>query len=152
MKNMKINHAQKGFTLIELMIVVAIIGILAAIAIPQYQDYIARSQTTRVLGEISAGKTAAEESLSRGVFPNSAGALGLTSSNLMLNDVPTVAFASGDSGGGYILAEFGGDASAIITGKKIEIERDSAGNWVCTTDLTVANGYIPASCANGTTN
>ena len=43
--------AQKGFTLIELMIVIAIIGILAAIAIPQYQNYIARSQVTRAMGE-----------------------------------------------------------------------------------------------------
>ncbi len=152
MKNIQMNHAQKGFTLIELMIVVAIIGILAAIAIPQYQDYVARSQVTRVLGEISAGKTAVEESLSRGSFPNTAAAIGLTSSNLMNGDVPTVAFSSSGSGAGYIVATFGQDASAIITTKKIQITRDSQGNWVCTTDLTVANGYIPASCENGTVN
>ena len=57
MKNIQINHAQKGFTLIELMIVVAIIGILAAIAIPQYQDYIARSQVNRVMAESGSLKT-----------------------------------------------------------------------------------------------
>lgn len=58
--------AQKGFTLIELMIVVAIIGILAAIAIPQYQDYTARTQVTRAVSEVSALKTAAESAILEG--------------------------------------------------------------------------------------
>ncbi len=149
MKNMKINHAQKGFTLIELMIVVAIIGILAAIAIPQYQDYIARSQTTRVLGEISAAKTATEESLSRGVFPNSPSALGMTSSNLMNTQVAAVAFDSSAKGVGTIIATFGEDAAAILATEQIQIARDASGNWVCTTTLTEASGYVPASCTGG---
>ncbi|MEZ1575162.1 pilin, partial [Pseudomonas aeruginosa] len=58
--------AQKGFTLIELMIVVAIIGILAAIAIPQYQNYVSRSQVSRVMAEAGSLKTAVEACLQDG--------------------------------------------------------------------------------------
>jgi type IV pilus assembly protein PilA len=145
MRNMQMKQGQQGFTLIELMIVVAIIGILAAIAIPQYQDYIARAQVTRVLGEISAAKTATEEGLSRGVFPSTAGELGMTSSNLMAGQEPAVAFASGAQGLGTITATFGTDASAILAGDTIQIDRDIEGNWVCTTNVDAE--YIPASCA-----
>ena len=60
------NTAQKGFTLIELMIVVAIIGILAAIAIPQYQNYISKSQVTRVIGETGSIRTLVDLCLSDG--------------------------------------------------------------------------------------
>ena len=51
---------QQGFTLIELMIVVAIIGVLAAVAVPAYQDYVTKSQVTAALAEIFPGETQAD--------------------------------------------------------------------------------------------
>ena len=75
------NRIQKGFTLIELMIVVAIIGILAAIAIPAYQDYTIRAQVTEGLNLASSIKAAVAESFAdKGVWPADLAALGIANS------------------------------------------------------------------------
>jgi type IV pilus assembly protein PilA len=147
MKNMKINHAQKGFTLIELMIVVAIIGILAAIAIPQYQDYIARAQMNRVYGELSALKTAAEDNLMRGNAASltDADSLGFTESSLLTAD-PTVAFDATD-GSGSIVGTLGGDASTAVSGTQIAINRTADGTWSCGVVLGSTEAkFMPTGC------
>jgi type IV pilus assembly protein PilA len=148
MRNMKMNHAQSGFTLIELMIVVAIIGILAAIAIPQYQDYIARSQVTRAFGEISALKTAVEERLSRGITSSTYGDLGFVGSNLT-TELTTDA-TNYPGGIGSLVATLGEDAAIGIASATITISRDADGLWTCAVAANTATSfdanYIPAGC------
>ena len=100
-------QAQKGFTLIELMIVVAIIGILAAVAIPQYQDYVTRSKWAGVLSELTPVKTAIAECLqtNAGSSTNC-----LTAANLNLAGLPTPKDA-----GAVTLADASGTGVTITT-------------------------------------
>lgn len=152
-------QVQKGFTLIELMIVVAIIGILAAIAIPQYQDYISRSQMNRVYGEISSLRTAIEENLMRGEDPSSLDTnvdLGFTGSNLIANNaagtppVGTPDVTVNDEGLGDITAELGGNSSAAVRGAEITLSRDGAGVWTCAVSASPSAGwkdsFAPSGC------
>src|SRR5690554_6855454 len=82
MKNIQMNHGQKGFTLIELMIVVAIIGILAAVAIPQYQNYVGKAQVSRVMSEVGSLRTGVETCIMNGTAAADC-ELGWTESNLI---------------------------------------------------------------------
>ena len=163
MKNIQINHAQKGFTLIELMIVVAIIGILAAIAIPQYQDYIARSQVNRVMAESGSLKTSIEDCILNGRTVVGAGAgqcdPGATGSNLMANGGNAAPSAVAPPAGtgvpavsdpliaeSTITSSFGNNAAAVLSGTTLTWTRSTDGSWRCTT--TVPNEYKPNGCTN----
>ncbi|WP_367111310.1 pilin [uncultured Psychrobacter sp.] len=151
-------NAQKGFTLIELMIVVAIIGILAAIAIPQYQNYIAKSQVSRVVGETSAVKTAIETCLLDGKTAATCN-IGWTQSNLVAADDAASTESTADAPGqdglvigwpadgtadATITATFGQSAAQILAGSEVEWTRTPEGTWTCAT--TVAEKYASSGC------
>ncbi|MGP5546967.1 pilin [Psychrobacter alimentarius] len=161
-------NAQKGFTLIELMIVIAIIGILAAIAIPQYQNYVAKSQVSRVMAETGAMKTAIETCALDGKTDENC-QIGWTKSNLLAaTDAPApapaptsteaTAKATGQGGlvitypsatvEGKITATFGQSAAQAIATKKLEWKRTLAGQWTCTTNVDAK--YAPTGCTVGT--
>ncbi|MFC4729360.1 pilin [Coralloluteibacterium thermophilus] len=141
-KQMK--RAQQGFTLIELMIVVAIIAILAAIALPAYQNYVAKSQATAGLADIRGGVTAFEEGIQGGTRTDavSATAIGLA------DDTPRCAIEAdgdwADASGQTIVCEIKGNPS--VNGETVTLTRDVNGQWACTT--SIANeSHRPNNCA-----
>ena len=151
---------QQGFTLIELMIVVAIIGILAAIAIPAYQDYTIRAQVTEGLSLASAVKASvAEVYADEGAWPADITEAGMTTSPVG-KYVTDIAIDTGT-----IVVTYGDQANANIIGSTLVLQPFLSANndvvWVCgnktppagvgaATSSTVASSleekYMPSNC------
>jgi type IV pilus assembly protein PilA len=158
---------QKGFTLIELMIVIAIIGILAAIAIPAYQNYTIRSQVTEGLSLADGWKTAISEFYAQnGSFPTTfSSSGGTTAVAVTASSVGKYVSAITVTGGGEIVVTYSGSqANAKLLGAVLGLTPALDANydviWVCgtasgpsnvsfttgTTATTVSAAYLPNSC------
>lgn len=139
-KNKKI-QPQYGFTLIELMIVIAVIGILATIALPQYQKYIGKSEAASALASITGLRTNVESYIiENGQFPATSAAIAIPNSTL-----GTIRFTNAVSAAGGIQFTFSSTGvSSEVVGKTITLSRNAAGNWSCVT--TVDASIKPKIC------
>ena len=143
---------QQGFTLIELMIVVAIIGILAAIAIPAYQDYTIRAQVSEGLSLSSGGKAAvAEFYQDSGNWPANNDEAGLAAPTNIIGKYVTQVAVTAVGGNGVITVSYGNEANTAISAALLTLTADAASGGSIVWDCAAGNGamqakWLPSAC------
>jgi type IV pilus assembly protein PilA len=140
------NHLQKGFTLIELMIVVAIIGILAAVAIPAYQDYIARSQVSEAVSLTAGGKTPLSEYFAdKGVWPSTADTVMGNLAGKYVSGITITTGAGSNGPMGLTATMKTSGVNSAISNATLVLETTDGKIWNCSGG-TILSKYRPAAC------
>jgi type IV pilus assembly protein PilA len=140
-------YVQKGFTLIELMIVVAIIGILAAVAIPAYQDYIARSQVSEAVSLLGSGKTPfAEYYADKGLWPSASTDVMGNTKGKYTTEI-SITTGAGISGNLVLTAKMNtANVNTQIIDQTVTLQTADGGKtWSCVVG-TMNTKYVPAAC------
>ena len=161
---MKNQRKQHGFTLIELMIVIGVIAVLAAIAFTQYRGYVARAQVSRVIAEAASQRVMIEECYANGIssIPGDQCVDTQTHSDLLAGPMKYNEGVDLNNGSGFserdnstrniiatasITARFGSHANSALRGSSIVWARDTNGNWRCY--AFSVEPYNPPSCPEG---
>ena len=140
------NKLEQGFTLIELMSVVAIVGILTTIGVPSYTDYVVRSQVAVGFNLSSKAKTAVTEHyINHGEFPSDNTTAGLeTADQISSRYVDSIAVT-----GNVITVTYGNDAHPVIVGKTATLSAtytQGSVSWSCASGGTIEDKHLPTTC------